>query len=85
MCAACLPCQRCEMGMCGPGVAGDVCTSAGGLPGTCRGTPPLCCAGCWDGTDCQSGDADTACGTRGMMCDVCEGVDTCTGRFCRPL
>jgi hypothetical protein len=82
MCSACLPCQRCESGVCVTGMEGDMCTSASMLPGRCSGPSLICCAGCWDGSNCQPGDTQTVCGTRGNACQNC-GTFSCVGGFCR--
>ncbi|RLB48979.1 MAG: hypothetical protein DRJ42_22060, partial [Deltaproteobacteria bacterium] len=86
MCTACTPCSDCAGGTCVPKAVGDACTSGSGQDGTCRGAAVLCCAGCWDGTSCQPGDADAACGSRGRACQTCDGVrTTCNGQFCIPI
>jgi hypothetical protein len=67
--------------------------------GTCTGTEPICVnnvcqacsttdpctAGCCasDGS-CQPGDADSACGSTGQLCDVCEVIEACASGSCVP-
>lgn len=63
-------CQECPVGACflGSGVVlspGQACPSGG----ACRGG--ACCKGCWDGTQCLSGDAPPSCGTDGALCESC--------------
>lgn len=41
-----------------------------------------CCAGCWDGAACRSGDAVSACGTAGGACATCDDADPCTVDSC---
>jgi len=82
MCNACLPCQRCESGVCITGMEGDACTSASMQSGTCHGAILVCCAGCWDGSACQPGNMDAQCGRLGNTCQNCAAL-SCTGGFCR--
>jgi hypothetical protein len=41
-----------------------------------------CCRGCWDGTNCGSGNALTACGRGGKSCSDCDQGDECTAKSC---
>src|SRR4051794_11375701 len=59
-----------------------LCAACGGTP-----PPPGCsvdnCDGCCDaqGT-CRRGDESSACGARGLACDVCVGAQVCSAGTC---
>jgi hypothetical protein len=53
--------------------------------GRCYGG--ACCAGCWNGSSCQTGSATGACGTGGGACANCDDgneckADSCVGGAC---
>ncbi|MCG8555023.1 MAG: hypothetical protein MJD61_07000 [Proteobacteria bacterium] len=63
---------------------GDPCTTHAGASGICRGPAATltCCAGCWDGSTCQAGDAAAACGQGGALCAACDDANECTADAC---
>lgn len=69
--------QGCISGMCQSGCGNRVCSRADGeSPCTC---PSDCgsCPGCCTPDFCLPGLSDGACGTGGIVCDVCTGSETC--------
>jgi hypothetical protein len=58
-----------------PAADGTACTN-----GLCY--EGACCAGCWDGAACQTGDVGGACGVAGAMCTTCMDTDDCTDDGC---
>ncbi len=84
----CGPCQRRRNGKCKPKPNGTPC----GNGGTCRGgkckepppDPPCAetCDGCCEGSTCEPGDADGACGRAGESCVDCRPGSRCCGGAC---
>jgi hypothetical protein len=86
LCTNCNDCRTgatCSAGACSGGTAVTDGATCVGTAGTCHsGT---CCSGCWDGSTCQAGTADTSCGGGGETCQDCGACQigaTCTGGAC---
>lgn len=75
----CLECETCDSNTCIP--LADATTCTGGL---CYGG--ACCAGCYNGTACQTGDTISACSIAGDTCTTCgipaNGTASCPGGSC---
>lgn len=41
-----------------------------------------CCTGCWDGTRCQGGEDEAACGRTGEACEACDSFSRCEDEGC---
>jgi alpha-tubulin suppressor-like RCC1 family protein len=75
---ACSTDQTCEAGQCVGGDMPDAGMSDAGMTTECE-------TGCFDGTQCVSGNSATACGSDGGACEVCGcGGDTCVDGHCVP-
>jgi hypothetical protein len=71
-----LECQRCV-----PSEGTGLCVLEGDAGGSCVALTtcdPSNCQGCCVGSACVVGDADGACGSRGVACTACSGSQTCT-------
>ena len=77
--------ERCDMdrdpALCVVDPAIDL-TACGSGPSAGRCHGGACCAGCWDGAACQSGDALMACGGGGAACEDCDDGNPCTDDIC---
>jgi hypothetical protein len=50
--------------------------------GACGCDQQSCPTGCCDGTSCNRGTSEQACGTNGAACQICDGNQRCDGQSC---